>query len=302
MFGAAVVGVGTAGRVRIRDMLAPLTGSPAQQLTLKGFVSRRRLESEQGVCQLSEEDVVKRDDIHVVFICTENASHEHNVRRFLEAGKHVCVEYPITLTSSAALQLWNLAQEKGVVLHEEHIELMSADFKALQKEVQGKILLRGSLHFTGGVLQTSSGFMSFSGIARLNWLVQLFGQLSVAAATMEEEPGRNYSKMIATLHTLENKVLTWTEERGPGLPRAKKIHFDFEGGSLTQIPPAAKGGAGLFMQDLLHFSSKLTGQVSPGELHAEKTRILHCLVLAERIQHLCQGSSPNPDPLGEPPH
>ncbi|XP_061784686.2 biliverdin reductase A [Nerophis lumbriciformis] len=302
MLGAAVVGVGTAGRVRIRDMLAPLQGSPAERLTLKGFVSRRRLESEQGVCQLSEEEVVKRDDIHVVFICTENASHEYNVRKFLAAGKHVCVEYPITLTSNAAGLLWDLAEEKGVVLHVEHIELMSADFKALQKEVQGKILLEGSLHFTGGVLKASSGFMSFSGIARLTWLVQLFGQLSVAAATMEEEPVRNYSKMTATLHTVDNKALTWTEERGPGLPRAKKIHFDFEGGSLTQIPPSAKGAAGLFMQDLVRFSSKLTGQVSPGEVHAEKSRILHCLVLAERIHHLCHGSSPGLTPHGEPPH
>lgn len=40
MFGAVVVGVGTAGSVRIRDMLAPLAGSPAEKLAVKGFVSR----------------------------------------------------------------------------------------------------------------------------------------------------------------------------------------------------------------------------------------------------------------------
>lgn len=40
MFGAVVVGVGTAGSVRIRDMLAPLAGSPAEKLTVKGFISR----------------------------------------------------------------------------------------------------------------------------------------------------------------------------------------------------------------------------------------------------------------------
>lgn len=34
------MGVGTAGSVRIRDMLAPLPGSPAEQLALKGFISR----------------------------------------------------------------------------------------------------------------------------------------------------------------------------------------------------------------------------------------------------------------------
>lgn len=40
MFGAVVVGIGTAGRVRIRDMLAPLSGTAAEKLTVKGFISR----------------------------------------------------------------------------------------------------------------------------------------------------------------------------------------------------------------------------------------------------------------------
>lgn len=40
MLGAVVVGIGTAGRVRIRDLLAPLPGSPAEKLEVRGFVSR----------------------------------------------------------------------------------------------------------------------------------------------------------------------------------------------------------------------------------------------------------------------
>ncbi|MED6258168.1 hypothetical protein ATANTOWER_003774 [Ataeniobius toweri] len=67
---------------------------------------------------------------------------------FLEAGKHVCVEYPMTLSYKAAAELWDLAQKKGVILHEEHIELLTEDYKQLKKEVDGKVLLEGSLHFT----------------------------------------------------------------------------------------------------------------------------------------------------------
>lgn len=37
----------------------------------------------------------------------------------------------------------------GVVLHEEHIELLTEDYKQLKKEVEGKTLLEGSLHFAG---------------------------------------------------------------------------------------------------------------------------------------------------------
>lgn len=39
----------------------------------------------------------------------------------------------------------------GVILHEEHIELLTEDFKALKKVVEGKKLQEGSLHFTGKI-------------------------------------------------------------------------------------------------------------------------------------------------------
>lgn len=288
MFGAVVVGIGTAGWVRIRDMLAPLPGSAAEKLSVKGFVSRRSLENQQGVSQIPVEEAVSRDDIHAAFVCTENVSHEDNVRTFLEAGKHVCVEYPMTMNHQAAVELWKLADEKGVILHEEHIELLLEDYKLLKKEVEGKNLQEGTLHFTGGPLKPGFGFLAFSGIARLTWLVDLFGQLSVTAATMEEDPAGSYSKMTAKLATADNRPLTWIEERGPGLPRAKNINFVFESGTLTAVPPAPRGGVGLFMQDLVHFASKLQGQVSADELQKEKKRILHCLELAQNIQQLCQ--------------
>lgn len=34
-------------------------------------------------------------------------------RRFLEAGKHVLVEYPMALSAQAARELWQLAEQKG---------------------------------------------------------------------------------------------------------------------------------------------------------------------------------------------
>lgn len=34
-------------------------------------------------------------------------------RMFLEAGKHVLVEYPMTLSAKAAHELWEIADQKG---------------------------------------------------------------------------------------------------------------------------------------------------------------------------------------------
>lgn len=37
----------------------------------------------------------------------------------------------------------------GKVLHVEHIELLTEEYKQLKKEVAGKDLVKGTLHFTG---------------------------------------------------------------------------------------------------------------------------------------------------------
>ncbi|XP_061587529.1 biliverdin reductase A [Cololabis saira] len=289
MLGAVVVGVGTAGCVRIRDMLKPLAGSSAEKMEVRGFVSRRELGPQQGVDQIPLDAALTRDDIQAAFICTENQSHEDYVRKFLQAGKHVCVEYPMAMSHRGALELWDLAQQKGLILHEEHIELLSEDFKALKTEVQGKVLQEGTLHFTGGALKPGFGFPAFSGIARLTWLVELFGELSVTAATMEEDSGSGYTKMTAKLLTGDGRPLTWVEERQAGLPRAKNIQLVFESGTVSRVPAAPRGTVGLFMQDLVLFSNKLLGLVAPEDLQTERVRVLHCLDLADRIQQLCQG-------------
>lgn len=72
------------------------------------------------------------------------------------------------------------------------------------------------------------------------------------------------------------------------MPRTKNIDFRLDVCTLTQIPAAPRGAVGLFMQDLVLFSAKLLGQVSPDEVQKEKLRVLHCLELAERIRELCQ--------------
>ncbi|KAJ8012078.1 hypothetical protein DPEC_G00064950 [Dallia pectoralis] len=290
MFGSVVMGIGTVGAARIRDILAPLPSSAAENLSFKGFISRRSLEEQHGGKQITVEDAVRRDDIKVAFVCTENSAHEENIRTFLEAGKHVCVDYPMSLTHRSAVDLLNLAQEKGVVLHEEHIELLTPDYKQLKKDIAGKKLEEGYLTFTGGPLKAGFGFPSFSGIARLTWLVEMFGELNVTAASVVEDQEKMYIKMTAQLETKDHKCLTWIEERGPGLARVKSINFRFDSCTMTQLPLGTREPVGLFMQDLVLFSQKLMGQVPRDQLHAERCRVIHCLELADRIQQLSQQS------------
>ncbi|XP_077347825.1 biliverdin reductase A [Lithobates pipiens] len=289
MIGVVVVGVGIAGSVRIRDLLKPLPSSPSENLKLVGFVSRRDLGEYNGVKQIGLEEALKSSDVDAAFICTDNANHEESVRRFLEAGKHVLVEYPMALSAQAAHELWQLAEQKGKVLHVEHIELLTEEYRALKKEVNGKTLEEGVLHFTGGPLDKQrSGFAAFSGIARATWLVDLFGELTVTSATQEENPGEKYSKLTAHFVTANNKPVTWIEERDPGMKREKKVNFKFTNGVLDSLPPAGRGAVGPFMQDQNLFAQKLLAQVPKEELAAEKKRILQCIDLAEKIKQYCK--------------
>ncbi|NXE50813.1 BIEA reductase, partial [Casuarius casuarius] len=289
MFGTVVVGLGIAGLARIRDLMSPMPSSPSEHLKLFGFVSRRNLGKINEAKQISLEDALRSKDIHAAFISTENRSHEETIRTFLEAGKHVLVEYPMALSAKAAHDLWEMAERKDKVLHVEHIELLTEEYKQLKKEVAGKDLVKGTLHFTGHVLdEKQSGFPAFSGIARLTWLVDLFGDLTVTSATREEQKEKNYSRMTVHFQTANKKPLTWIEERGPGMRREKKINFCFTSGCLEDFPQAPRSAVGLFMQDQNLFAKKLLGQVSKEELTAEKWRILRCLDLAEEIQQHCE--------------
>ncbi|OCT74280.1 hypothetical protein XELAEV_18033240mg [Xenopus laevis] len=273
MFGVVVVGIGIVGSVRIRDILNPLQSSPSESLKLIGFVSRRKLDRFNNAKQIELDEALKSKDIDAAFICTDNQNHEESIRNFLKAGKHILVEYPMALSADAAYDLWRLAEQKGKVLHVEHIELLTEEYKQQKKEVQGKKLVEGVLHFTGGHLDENlSGFPSFSGIARLSWLVDLFGDLTLTAHFL----------------TAENRPLTWVEERAPGMKRDKHIHFSFTTGILDTLPPSSRASVGPFMQDQNLFAKKLLGQVTREELLAEKQRILKCINLAEEIKKKCE--------------
>ncbi|XP_072364887.1 biliverdin reductase A isoform X2 [Scyliorhinus torazame] len=354
MLGVVVVGIGIAGRVRIRDLLNPLPNSAVEKLKLMGFVSRRTLGNIEQLKQITLEEALQSDEIQAAIISLENQFHEEYVRKFLDAGKHVCVEFPLALSLAAAYELWDLADLKVMfpmlnsrkcgppaidgrermiascfcfnvncdfgrlsifstliakptrtrmgadnpgqnfrkILHVEHIELLSAEYKHLKQQVSGKELMEGSLHFTGGPLDRQrTGFLTFSGIARLSWLVDLFGELNFKSATLEELKKQQYWKLTTHLHTKNSRPLIWIEERGPGLKRKKCINFQFKSDTVDHIPAVPNSPVGLFMQDLSLFAQKLAGQ-TPTE-PSEKNRIMYCLGLADEIRVFCEQIPPN---------
>jgi biliverdin reductase len=71
--------------------------------------------------------------VDLVVICTINRDHGAIARAALNAGKHVVVEYPLSLDPNDAESLIALAQAKGKLLHVEHIELLGGLHQALRQ-------------------------------------------------------------------------------------------------------------------------------------------------------------------------
>jgi len=85
-------------------------------------------------------------DLQAVNVCTPNAVHYRICKDALEAGKHVLVEKPITLSSKEGKELVALAQKKGLTLSVGHIFRFNnalAEIKRLIKEEKffGKLFL-----------------------------------------------------------------------------------------------------------------------------------------------------------------
>jgi predicted dehydrogenase len=62
------------------------------------------------------DDILAAASVDAVVVCTPASSHYGVARRCLEAGKHILVEKPLTTSSQHAMELAELAEERGRVL------------------------------------------------------------------------------------------------------------------------------------------------------------------------------------------
>lgn len=66
----------------------------------------------------SYEDLVADPDVDIVYVATPHPAHAENAVLALEAGKHVLVEKPFTLTGDEAQRVADIARERGLLAME----------------------------------------------------------------------------------------------------------------------------------------------------------------------------------------
>jgi predicted dehydrogenase len=90
------------------------------------------------------EALLERTDVDVVVITTPNDSHFEYAKKAAEAGKHVVLEKPFTITSGDAAELVQLSKTTGHIISPFHNRRYVADFRTMQPIVHQKLL--GEVH------------------------------------------------------------------------------------------------------------------------------------------------------------
>jgi len=90
------------------------------------------------------DDLLQKEDIELVIICSPNYLHFEQAKLALQAGKHVIVEKPITPTAKEVLELEQIAQQNKVKLLPYHNLRWNGDAKTVKKIINDGLL--GEVH------------------------------------------------------------------------------------------------------------------------------------------------------------
>ncbi len=270
----AVVGAGRAGRARVRAL-----GESASAV-LSAVVSRG---DPSGP---SFADVLADASVAGVILCTPNLLHAEPARAALDAGKHVLVEFPAAPGPADFRALLARAHQTRLVLHEEHIELLSPSQLVMRERARALGRPRGGvLEFTGsgeGWIGDPrlAGTPALRALARLHRLVDLFGEAEVRSASLARGPGY---RLEVELGFASGGRVALVEERGPGVVRATHWRVECENGPLAD--PPAERPVDLFARDLACFVARVVERAEP---YVSDARCLHVLGLVEAIERrLC---------------
>lgn len=125
--------------------------------------------------------------LDLVFVSTINRDHAAIARAALEAGIHTVVEYPLAFSAAEARSLVQLAAERRLLLHVEHIELLSGVHQLLRRELAGLGKLFAVRYITLTATHPAPdrwtyrpdlfGFPLTGAVSRIHRLVDLLGKV-----------------------------------------------------------------------------------------------------------------------------
>lgn len=223
---------------------------------------------------LSVQDLLNREDVDVLAICTPSGAHAENVLAALEAGKHVVVEKPLALTADEADRIVALAAEKGLGVHvisqrrfEPEVQAVRAALEAGQlgavrlatthvhwwrdESYYAAAAWRGETAGGGGSLMNQG----VHNVDLLRWLVGPVESVTAQSATLAHGPGAE-DTTVGTVRFVGGALglISTSTATPPGTPATLTLHcergvVEIGQGELRRwevdgVPAPALGGEG----------------------------------------------------------
>ncbi|MDX9800537.1 MAG: oxidoreductase [Spirochaetia bacterium] len=140
--GVGLIGFGMAGRVFHAPVIACVP-----ELKLAKIVTGKTEAASLAASKYPDTEVVsdykklfEDDQISLIVVATPNTSHAKLASEALEAGKHVVVEKPFTVTSSDADDLIRLAEKRKRILTVHQNRRWDSDFQTVKKVIENKLI------------------------------------------------------------------------------------------------------------------------------------------------------------------
>ncbi|MGU3470492.1 oxidoreductase [Paenibacillus sp. D51F] len=138
---AGLIGYGFAGRTFHAPVIAAVPDLMLAAVVQRSGTSAKEKYPSVDLVQHAS-DLYRDDRIDLVVVTTPSPHHYEFVKDALEAGKHVIVEKPFTVTTEEADRLIALAKERGKVLSVFHNRRWDGDFLTIRELVRQGVLGR----------------------------------------------------------------------------------------------------------------------------------------------------------------
>lgn len=134
MIDVGLIGFGLAGRCFHAPVICAVPGLRLAAVLQRSGDSVAQIYPDVRIVRTIDE-LLSIDSLQLVVIATPNLSHFPLAKQSLEASRHVVVDKPFTTTVAEALELLQLANQRGRILTVYHNRRFDADFQALRKFV-----------------------------------------------------------------------------------------------------------------------------------------------------------------------
>ncbi len=168
------------------------------------------------------DDLLAEPDVDAVFVATPPHTHHPIVKAALEAGKHVLVEKPLATSSIDAVELIEIAEERGLVLMPGHTFIYSPPVnkvrELIETDVVGEIYFITSSRMNLGKYQTDGVILDLAPhdlSILLYWLDDRVVEVSATSRSVfrPDVPETAFITLTFERGTKANVQLSWLAPR-----------------------------------------------------------------------------------------